>query len=190
MVDEDVQIASLAHSDPKTEYHSPIPSRVSKNNVWAFAERLRKDVGLSNGFQLLKLVAANRGSINYIDFMDADQTDAILVEPDSSFQIRLSSQTGALRDNFTIAHELGHMLLHWPRVQAAYPNGGMRATRRVDDSHRDLVRCEWEANWFASAFLMPRSEFKLAFNAGTASDTFGVTHAAVNVRAKTLGLTH
>jgi Zn-dependent peptidase ImmA (M78 family) len=52
-----------------------------------------------------------------------------------------------------------------------------------------LVRCEWEANWFASAFLMPADEFKAAYAHGIASETFGVTAAAVEVRAKTLGLT-
>lgn len=119
---------------------------------------------------------------------DDDQTDAIVVEPDKSFVIRLSSETGALRDNFTIAHELGHLLLHWPKVRKAHDGCGMRATRRVDESQDSLVRCEWEANWFASAFLMPEADFREAYSVGVASETFGVTQAAVEVRAKTLGI--
>lgn len=170
------------------EYHSPIPSRVTKANVWAYAERQREKVGLTNGFQLPDLVGRNGGEISYIDFMDQDQTDAIVVEPDGKFLIHLSSQTGVLRDNFTIAHELGHKLLHWPRVKKMHDGDGMRATRRVDNSNQDLVRCEWEANWFASAFLMPAKAFKIAYHDDVASETFGVTSAAVEVRAKTLGL--
>ena len=154
----------------------------------AFAERQRKKTGLSNGFDLAELVEQNNGEISYIDFMDKDQTDAIVVEPDGSFRIRLSSHTSALRDNFTIAHELGHLLLHWPKVRAEFDGYGMKATRRVDASNADLQRCEWEANWFASAFLMPEKEFQAAFKEGTASETFGVTQSAVNVRAKSLGL--
>lgn len=169
-------------------YQLPIPSRVSKPNIWAFAEKLRKSVGLTNGFQLAQLVKQNNGEISYIDFLDDDQTDAIVVEPDGTFRIRLSSQTGALRDNFTIAHELGHMLLHWPMVKKKHPGHGMRATRRVEEGNQNLIRCEWEANWFASAFLMPAEEFEVAYKNGVASDTFGVTSAAVKVRAKTLGL--
>jgi Zn-dependent peptidase ImmA (M78 family) len=178
--------ATLQSSD--IVYHPPIPSRVSKANVWAFAEKLRVSAGLKNGFELAELVAQNDGAISYIDFFDGDQTDAIVVEPDGTFRIRLSSQTGALRDNFTIAHELGHLVLHWPKVEKMHPGHGMRATRRVDEENKDLERCEWEANWFASAFLMPAEEFKVAYADGIASDVFGVTSAAVEVRARTLGL--
>jgi len=176
-------------AQPKIKYRPPIPSRVLKARVWEFAEQLRERVGLSNGFQLPELISRNGGELSYIDFMDDDQTDAIVVEPDGTFRIHLSSQTSALRDNFTIAHELGHKLLHWPLVEKNHQGDGMRATRRVDDRDVDLVRCEWEANWFASAFLMPETAFKAAYRNGVASETFGVTSAAVEVRAKTLGLT-
>jgi Zn-dependent peptidase ImmA (M78 family) len=153
-----------------------------------FAERQRKAVNLTTGFQLSDLIRGNGGSIEYIGFMDEDQTDAIVIEPDGSFVVRLSSHTGELRDHFTLAHELGHKVLHWPRVRDANPGCGMKATRRVDDTNDLLVRCEWEANWFASAFLMPADEFKEAYVAGVASETFGVTRAAAEVRAKTLGI--
>lgn len=169
-------------------YLPPIPSRANKPSVWAFAEKQRTAVGLSNGFDLPELVSRNGGKIEYIGIFDEDQTDAIVVEPDNSFVIHLSSETGSLRDNFTIAHELGHLLLHWPKVRKAHSGKGMRATRWVDESDKSLVRCEWEANWFASAFLMPETDFRDAYSKGVASETFGVTQAAVEVRAKTLGL--
>lgn len=168
------------------KYLPPIPSRANKPSVWAFAEKQRTAVGLSNGFDLPNLVSRNGGTIEYIGMFDDDQTNAIVVEPDKSFVIRLSSETGALRDNFTIAHELGHLLLHWPKVRKAHDGYGMRATRRIDESQESLVRCEWEANWFASAFLMPEADFREAYSKGVASETFGVTQAAVEVRAKTL----
>ena len=169
-------------------YHPPTPSGASKKAVWAFAERMREKTKFSNGFQLPELVKRNRGVIEYIGLLDADQTDAIVVHPDSSFVIRLSALTGTLRDNFTIAHELGHRLLHWPLVRQRHEGHGMKATRKVDKNNAALMRCEWEANWFASAFLMPENEFRKAYRAGVASETFGVTQAAVDVRAKTLGV--
>lgn len=171
------------------DFAPPIPSRAYKSAVWAFAEKQRTKTNLSNGFELPDLVKRNGGKIEYIDFFDADQTDAVIVRPDESFVIRLSSHTGALRDNFTIAHELGHKLMHWPLVKKNFPGLEMRATRRVDETDKDLMRCEWEANWFASAFLMPKDEFEEAYGDGVASERFGVTPAAVEVRAKTLGLT-
>lgn len=168
-------------------YKPPIPSRATKGAIWRFAEEQRAKVKLVDGFQLSELVTKNKGAISYIGILDSDQTDAIVVEPDGSFVIRLSSLTNALRDNFTIAHELGHWLLHWPHVRKQFPGGGMKATRSVDKSNEALVRCEWEANWFASAFLMPKEAFEVAYKKGVASETFGVTQAAVEVRARSLG---
>lgn len=169
-----------------TKYVNPIPSRATKSGIFAFAEKQRLRTGLQNGFDLPALVKRNRGELSYIGFMDDDQTDAIVVEPDGAFRIRLSSHTGALRDNFTIAHELGHLLLHWPLVRKKNSECGMRATRKVDDSDEALRRCEWEANWFASAFLMPEDAFRVAYRQGNASEIFGVTQSAVEVRAKSL----
>lgn len=169
-------------------YFGPKPTRANKARIFSFAEQLREKTGISNGFDLSDLVKRNRGELNYIGFLDEDQTDAIIVEPDGSFRIRLSSHTGALRDNFTIAHELGHLVLHWPLIRKNNPECGMKATRRVDKNNEPLQRCEWEANWFASAFLMPEDKFRFAYQEGNASETFGVTQAAVEVRAKTLGI--
>lgn len=171
-----------------TKYIMPTPSRATKSKIFSFAEMQRVKTGLKNGFDLPNLVKKNRGELSYIGFMDDDQTDAIVVESDGSFRIRLSSHTGALRDNFTIAHELGHLVLHWPLVRKNNPGCGMRATRKVDDTNESLRRCEWEANWFASAFLMPEVAFKEAYRAGNASEIFGVTQSAVEVRAKALGI--
>lgn len=176
-----------AQNDPVI-YYPPIPSRATKKAIWNFAEEQRKRAKISNGFELSDLIIKNGGHISYIDFIDEDQTDAIVIEPNGDFLIRISSYTGALRDNFTIAHELGHKLLHWPLIRKMYPGNGMKATRRVDSRDQDLVRCEWEANWFASAFLMPSEEFKDAYKKGMASQIFGVTEAAAEVRAKSLGL--
>lgn len=165
-----------------------MPSRASRAKISEFAERQREHTGLRNGFDLPELVKQNQGTLSYIDFFDEDQTDAIVVEPDGSFCIRLSSHTSALRNNFTIAHELGHLLLHWPLVQKSKLGSGMRATRRVDLSNELLLRCEWEANLFASAFLMPRGPFKKAHNEGYAAEEFGVTQSAARVRAADLGM--
>lgn len=171
-----------------TLYHPPSPSRATKRAIFAFAEEMRAKTRLRNGFQLAELVARNNGSIEHIDFFDDDQTDAVIVNPDETFTIRLSAHTTSLRDHFTIAHELGHKLIHWPVVRKVHPGEGMKATRFVDNCDEGLVRCEWEANWFASAFLMPEEEFKVAYAQGTASEVFGVTDAAVKVRAKSLGI--
>ena len=114
------------------EYKEPSPTRARKASICEYADKLREKVGLKNGFELSEVVNRNGGKLSYIDFMDDDQTDAIVVNPEDKFIIRLSSHTSALRDNFTIAHELGHFVLHWPIVKQKNPGCGMKATRKVD----------------------------------------------------------
>jgi len=105
---------------------------------------------------------------------------SLIIEPSgSSFLIRLSPHTTPLRDNFTIAHELGHYVLHYPHKSP--PVGAMRFNRYGTG----LV--EAQANRFAAAFLMPAEEFKRA--RATFSDDaymiaghFGVSQPAVSVR--------
>ncbi|MEM6277262.1 MAG: ImmA/IrrE family metallo-endopeptidase [Pseudomonadota bacterium] len=181
------EMAAHQQQTAEADFSRPIPSWASKLSVMKFAEEQRRVAGLTSGFDLPDLVKENNGSIEYIGLFEADQTDSIIVEPDDTFTIYLSAHTGALRDHFTIAHELGHFLLHWPRVKSSGNASRMKATRMVDSENKELVRCEWEANWFASAFLMPEAEFREAFENGTASETFGVTPSAVRVRAKSLG---
>lgn len=60
------------------------------------------------------------------------------------------------RQNFTLAHELGHYLLH----RLAHP-GGIRCTGRdMGDWNADRSAIEAEANTFASYLLMPLDDFR------------------------------
>jgi len=126
-------------------------------------------------------------------FGENQLSESIRVEPDSKFVIYVSSITSAERDRFTIAHELGHLFLHFPQIKEVNPDAGMVATRWVSDTDEDQRRAEWEANWFAAAFLMPRVEFERVFrrrsqDIRSVASYFGVSAHAAQVRAKTLDL--
>ena len=56
--------------------------------------------------------------------------------------IILGTNKSAVRRNFDLAHELGHLLLH-----------------KSQDKDEDLESLEREANYFASCFLLPKAEF-------------------------------
>jgi Zn-dependent peptidase ImmA (M78 family) len=86
-----------------------------------------------------------------------------------------------LRDNFTIAHELGHYILHsdFGKKPAVFKRCGS-----------DRLECE--ANWFAGAFLMPEEEFKKVFLENNMSVLltaayFDVSEKAVKIRKDKLG---
>ena len=63
------------------------------------------------------------------------------------------------RNNFSIAHELGHLFLHKEYFEAMCPGDSdeewMDFMLDMDDATH--VRLEWQANTFASLLLMPRA---------------------------------
>ncbi|RDI52409.1 uncharacterized protein DUF955 [Microvirga subterranea] len=67
----------------------------------------------------------------------------------------------------------------------------MVATRWVDENDPNQKRAEWEANWFAAAFLMPATAFQQALatrgSLKSVANFFGVSARAAEVRLETLG---
>ena len=81
-----------------------------------------------------------------------EEGGSLYIEPSRRFRIVLSPRTIEFRDNFTIAHELGHYFLHYPHQ--APPSEPVTFNRYGDGI------IEWQANRFAAALLMPAVEFK------------------------------
>lgn len=174
----------------KIRYHDPLPTRAAKKQVYDFAERVAEELDYQPGLPIEAVVSQAEGSITYRNAV-GDKPESILVEPDGEFEIFLPTMTSMSRDRFTIAHELGHLYLHFPLVQRIHPGDGMRAYRWVDDSDEDLQRCEWEANWFAAAFTMPEQLFRELVDSDgieIAAIELGVSERAARVRARTLGI--
>lgn len=173
------------------DYRDPVPTRASKANVYAYAEEAAKKLSYVPGGSIKGVVSRLGGTIEHSDPFEERIPESIRVEAKGDFKISISSLTSTERDRFTIAHELGHYLLHYPKLLVEDPKAKMAATRWVNESSGDLVRAEWEANWFAAAFLMPKAEFKSKWN-GTnkpeVAEHFGVSEAAAEIRAKSLGL--
>ncbi|WP_147282482.1 ImmA/IrrE family metallo-endopeptidase [Microvirga subterranea] len=158
-----------------------------------FAEKSAERLGFRPGDPIEPLVAKLRGHINLRSptFADDEVPESIRVAPDGTFQIFVSSMTSAERNRFTIAHELGHLLLHFPLIKRIDEGAGMVATRWVDENDPNQKRAEWEANWFAAAFLMPATAFQQALatrgSLKSVANFFGVSARAAEVRLETLG---
>ena len=149
-------------------------ARIQDGNVPAGGEGVRDF--------LEKLVHFLRGTIEVSSFPSWEEVEggSLIIQPKAaSFLIRLSPHTTPLRDNFTIAHELGHFVLHYPHKT---PPAKPMVFNRYGSS---LV--EAQANRFAAAFLMPEAEFKAARarfgdDAYMLAGYFGVSQPAVSVR--------
>lgn len=89
------------------------------------------------------------------------------------------------RQRFTIAHELGHYVLHRRRANSFTDHTFLRHSEESNP-------IEWEANRFAANLLMSGGSFRRAIengmkNVGDLANHFNVSEMAVRVRAKELG---
>ena len=172
-------------------YEQAQPSNLSKGQVFAIAESLAQQLGFGPGDDIQALVSRLGGTVKVEDTLteDPSRSGSLYVESPNKFTIIVPTHTGHLRDRFTIAHELGHFMLHymWRRHHGPKIDGPMMALRKGSD------RIEWEANWFAAAFLMPATPFAQEFHQSggqlpSVATTFQVSLSAAEVRARQLGL--
>ena len=83
-----------------------------------------------------------------------DEDDRIVVV--LSTKTYLALQRGDNRPLFTVAHEIGHAVLHAEEVMAAGTVDDLRyAAARGKSSHKIFMDSEWQSDVFAAALLMP-----------------------------------
>lgn len=134
------------------------------------------------------LVKKVGGQIGVAVLPDSSSRDggSMIARKDKSFVIYLSPFTSVLRDNFTIAHELGHLHLHVPLFLKENPDKKEVRVNRFGNDKPEL-----QANRFAAALLMPEDKFmKVAkqnnWNAVALSVRFSVSSAAAQFRVDSL----
>lgn len=113
------------------------------------------------------------------------------------FQIIINTEKPAVRQNFTLGHELGHYFLHQDvlKLEGGIIDGdvaldGAKILYRMDDASSQ--RLEVEANNFAASLLMPADLVREAWRAigsiQKLSRIFQVSAIAMSVRLTHLGL--
>ncbi len=109
---------------------------------------------------------------------------SLVIRGTEDFDIRLSPYTYYLRDNFTMAHELGHYFLHCDHSDT-------NKERPLVFTRYGSGRDEAQANRFAAALLMPAEEFRqkrkeFNHNITMLAAHFQVSRPAVKVRSSYL----
>ena len=110
--------------------------------------------------------------------------------------IGVNRDQATVRQRFTIAHELGHLLLH--EYSRVHVDRGFRVRLRSGLSSEGTDRDEMEANRFAAELLMPieflqadleKREFDLADDSEfqTLAKRYGVSTQALAIRLNGLG---
>lgn len=179
--------------------YAPRARNWGPNQVAAVAEDVAKKLEYRPGDDLREVVKKLGGKISYVDFWGgyapggasgaSGSIEVFGEDSNLAFEIRLALDTGELRDRFTIAHELGHYVLHF-----LYPNAMENANlTRLVAERNGSGQAEKEANWFAASFLMPSAEYKKMFskfegNHLALSEYFKVSVQASSIRAQVLQL--
>jgi Zn-dependent peptidase ImmA (M78 family)/transcriptional regulator with XRE-family HTH domain len=128
-------------------FNFPTIGATSRPEIEAAAEVCREQWRLGLGpIEHVGRVAERNGAILVRHLKHADKIDAFARRGTSSLIVLNVSRTSASRWIFDVAHEMGHFVLH-PGIET-----GTRDT-------------ETQANWFASALLMPRKTFGREFRA-------------------------
>lgn len=162
--------------------------QLSRKSIQDVAEQISTTVKYEGGEDLRSTVERMGGKIKVVDvWNEVDQgTGSLTVWEPGQFEITIPAHTNYLRDNFTIAHELGHYVVHY--LLSEEEAGKLYQANRYGSG-----RSEWEANWFAAAFLMPEEKYRTVFSEycgdlARIAQRFGVSVSAARVRAQALGL--
>ena len=99
-------------------------------------------------------IAASRGLL--VERKDVESISGFLVKSYGNAIIGVNSSNAPVRQRFTIAHELGHYLLHPSSAEDLHIDSNFEIKFRDDLSSQGTDAEEQEANFFAAELLMPR----------------------------------
>ena len=167
------------------EYKPMSPGGYNLSLVYGYGEEIAKLVNWSPDLDINELIKRNGGTIHYIDYAvfrrypDIFQ-NSIYVRSEKNFDIILPAYAGMVENRFTLAHELGHYVLHSKTSPMSY------ACRNGD------TPVEKEADCFALGFMMPSDKFREACEKYKTlfelSLVFRVPELAVKARALSLAI--
>lgn len=182
--------------------------RYSDSSIYDLAESLNKKYrtkyqndSSATALNVREMVQVLGGEIKEVPFLDiGGNTMSVNAEEcvrDKStgkwkslkFTIYVSSSDSPRRQNFTIAHELGHLYLHFLK----WNDDSSRRTSFMRLSYAMGGLIEREANMFAGALLMPKSEYERVYieyegDLVEIANIFDVSVSAAEVRASVLKL--
>lgn len=134
-----------------------------------------------------------------------DNEISFILNKDDNHIINLTDSS-LLKNNYQIVHEIGHLYMHTStynfdefcedkeKIKEYFPNKELNQLNGIYFNRflkEDIERLEWEANWFASSFLMPKDKFLEIYDRYNGDldllgAFFSVTKKAVKVRMERL----
>lgn len=130
---------------------------VNKNPI-AEAQKLLKSTRIENPpVKVDKIAEKLKATLSFEPFEGEDGISGILYRDEKQTVIGINSTHSKVRQRFTIAHEIGHLVLHDGDL---FVDQTMRINFRDKRSSLAENQHEIEANKFAAELLMPREMIK------------------------------
>ena len=127
---------------------------IRRSKIQTMVEELLGNNGITEAPVPLPQIIKSRGLRIAVDSLQGDLSGFLYRDNDHAV-IGVNTQHSSTRQNFTLAHELGHYLLH--DQEQLHVDHEFRVRLRNDVSSQGTDEAEREANFFAAALLMPRN---------------------------------
>src|ERR1035437_1328072 len=126
---------------------------IRRRKIEAMVQALLRENQITEAPVVVSKIAKAKGARIYVDSLEG-KLSGFLFRDKSEAVIGVNTRHSQTRQNFTIAHELGHLLLH--DQEQLHIDHEFRVRLRSDVSSLGTDEAEQEANFFAASLLMPR----------------------------------
>jgi Zn-dependent peptidase ImmA (M78 family) len=169
---------------------------IARRRIEALVQELLRTHNIEEAPVPVEVIAKARGARIYYQSLD-DDVSGFIYRDNAQVVIGVNTHHASVRQNFTAAHELGHLLLH--EQEKLHIDHAFRVRLRNDLSSQGTDETEREANFFAASLLMPKQFLKKDLEGQLYVDLlddvflhelarkYGVSHQALVNRLKNLG---
>lgn len=126
---------------------------IRRRKIEALVEDLLATYNIAEAPVSVEKVAKARGARIFYKSLE-DDVCGFLYRDEAQTVIGVNTHHAPVRQTFTMAHELGHLLLH--DQEQLHIDHGFRFRLRDDVSSQGTDEAEREANLFAASLLMPQ----------------------------------
>jgi len=172
-------------------------ARKTQKNIESDANNLLNQLGIEGAPVPVEDVAASLGLRLEFTFLGDDISGALVLKGDRG-TIGINHTQAPVRQRFTIAHEIGHYLLHRGSTHLFIDKKATVVFRRDQDSSAGEQWQEIQANQFAACLLMPKSFIERAMGSvnykmsdeeiiESLAGLFDVSVQAMSIRLASLG---
>ncbi|MCL4498788.1 MAG: ImmA/IrrE family metallo-endopeptidase [Chloroflexi bacterium] len=127
--------------------------RIRRLKIRSLADELLRNANISEPPVLIHKIAKSQGVRLFLQPFDGEMS-GFIAQKDDNVVIGVNTSHAKVRQRFTIAHELGHMLLH--EQGEVHVDRKFHIKLRNNVSSQGVDPDEVEANLFAAEILMPK----------------------------------